>query len=73
MTHNSYDPSFNSDDDAEAIDRMRHDAKSERMRYVYHKFGEEIDKLVNSNYPEEVKQQAKQKLLEGMKQMYEQC
>ncbi|HAT15094.1 MAG TPA: hypothetical protein DDZ60_08890 [Planktothrix sp. UBA10369] len=61
MTHNSYDPSFNSDDDA----------KSERMRYVYQKFGEEIDKLVNSNYPEEVKQQAKQKLLDDMNKMFE--
>lgn len=51
----------------------RVDGKNERMRYVYQKFGGEIDRLVNSNYPEEVKQHGKQELLDAMKQMYKQC
>jgi hypothetical protein len=51
----------------------RVDGKNERMRYVYQRFGGEIDLLVNSNYPEEVKQHGKQELLDAMKQSYKQC
>ncbi|MBW4495075.1 MAG: hypothetical protein KME26_18710 [Oscillatoria princeps RMCB-10] len=45
------------------------DGYLKRMRYVYQTFGAEIDKLVNSNYPEEVKSSAKEELLLKMKQL----
>ncbi|HAT15093.1 MAG TPA: hypothetical protein DCS91_17295 [Microcoleaceae bacterium UBA11344] len=51
----------------------RADGKRERIRDVYQKFGGDIDRLVNSNYPEEVKQPAKQALLDNMKEMFKEC
>jgi hypothetical protein len=57
----------------EGINNQMHyvhtDGKVERMRYVYQKFGAEIDRVVNSNYPEEVKSYAKEELLLKMKQL----
>ncbi|WP_377473545.1 MAG: hypothetical protein P2A85_15415 [Microcoleus anatoxicus] len=55
------------------VNSRRADGKRERIRDVYQKFGCEIDRLIDSNYPEEVKQHAKQELLDAMKQMYKQC
>ncbi len=55
------------------VNRSRADGKRERIRDVYQKFGGAINEVVNSNYPEEVKQHAKQELLEAMKEMWKQC
>lgn len=55
------------------VNSRRADGKRERIRDVYQKFGGEIDRLVNSNYPEEVKQPAKQALLDNMKEMFKEC
>lgn len=46
--------------------------RADRLRLVYQRFEEEIDKLANSSYPEEVKQHAKQELLDAMKQIFKQ-
>ncbi|MEG4498927.1 hypothetical protein QUB05_17495 [Microcoleus sp. F10-C6] len=54
------------------VHMRRVDGKADRLRFVYQRFGEEIDMLVNSSYPEEVKQQGKEGLLDAMKQMYTQ-
>jgi hypothetical protein len=55
------------------VKSRRADGTRDRIRDVYQKFGCEIDTLINSNYPEEVKQHAKQELLDAMKQMFKQC
>jgi hypothetical protein len=55
------------------VNSRRADGTRDRIRDVYQKFGCEIDTLINSNYPEEVKQHAKQELLDAMKQMFKQC
>lgn len=51
-----------------AVNSIRADGKRERMRYVDQTFEGKIERVLNSNYPEEVKQQIKQKLLDAMKQ-----
>jgi len=54
------------------VHRRRVDGKADRLRLVYQRFGGDIDRLVNSSYPEEVKQHGKEELLDAMKQMYKQ-
>lgn len=51
------------------VHNIRVQGRKERMRYVYQTFGGEIENLVSSNYPEEVKYHAKEELLAKMKQM----
>ena len=41
-------------------------AEVERMNTVMRVFGPKIDEIMNSNYPEEVKQEGKRKMLEAM-------
>jgi hypothetical protein len=55
------------------VDKRHVEGKIKRISNVYHKFGKAIDELVNSNYSEEVKQPAKQELLDAMKQSFKEC
>lgn len=55
------------------VDKRHVEGKIKRISNVYQKFGKAIDELVNSNYSEEVKQPAKQELLDAMKQSFKEC